>query len=156
MIKKFAFRLDQVLRHRANMLEMRERALAEVEAQLLRERKVLADLFALREDLLGEMAQMQTGPFASMERELYQQYLDWMAIEQERERRIIRELEALRDAKRAELVKASQDHRIVERLREREYEDYMIEVGRMEQGVLDEMAGNAYARGVRLYGETAR
>ena len=37
MIKKFEFRLEQVLRHRANMEELKERALAEVEAQLVRE-----------------------------------------------------------------------------------------------------------------------
>jgi len=156
VIKKFAFRLDQVLRHRANMLEMKERALADVEVQLVAERKILSDLLDLRAELLAEMAQMQQRLFESVERDLYQQYLNWLADEQEREQRRIKELEALRDAKRAELVKASQEHRIVERLKERKRQEYMNEVARLDQNVLDEVATNAFARGIRLYGTGAK
>ena len=147
MIRKFAFRLEQVLRHRANVMEMKERALAEVEAQLVTEQRILGSLHSMQGELLGDMARLQGGPsFSGMERDLYQQYLEWLGTEQERERRVIGELEVLREAKRAELVAASQEHRVVERLRERRQEEHRAGVAYLEQNDLDEVASNAFAR----------
>lgn len=151
MIKKFSFRLEQVLRHRANMLEIKERAMAEVEAQLRREQKVLADLLQLQSEVLEEMAQLLQQPFERLERDLYQQYLSWLRVEQEREHQLIAELETLRAAKRAELIKASQEHRIVERLKERKHGDHASDVARLQQNELDEVASIAFVRGRRLY-----
>lgn len=147
MIKKFAFRLERVLRHRASVVEMKERALAEVEAQLVIERRILGDLLRLRGELLGDMARLQAGrSFSGLERDLYQQYLEWLAMEQERERRVIGELEVLCEAKRAELIAASQEHRVVERLKERRREEHRGEVAHLEQNELDEVAANAFVR----------
>lgn len=149
MIKQFRFRLERVLRHRANLLELRERALAEVEAQLVRERGVLAELLGLKAEVLGDLAGLQAAAFEAGERELYQQYLDWVGAEQDRELRLIAELEALRDAKREEVVRAQQDHKIVDRLRERQQAVYRGEVARVEQAALDEIATAKFARVAR-------
>ena len=153
MIKKFQFRLQTVLRHRADILEMRERALAEVEAQVVRERQVLAGLLGLKAEVLAELANLQAGEFVCEERDLYQHYLDWLGEEQARELGVIAELENLRDTKRAEVVRAQQDHKIVDRLRERQHGAYQSEVARAEQGVLDEVAGNAFVRLMREAGD---
>jgi flagellar export protein FliJ len=152
MMRKFQFRLEQVLRHRANLLEMKERALAEVEAQLVREQRILSDLLGLKAEVLGELAKLQAGEFIREERDLYQQYLDWLGEEQVREHGVIADLEALVEKKRGELVHAQQDHKIVERLKERQHGAYLNEVARSEQGVLDEVAGNAFARLLREAG----
>ena len=156
MIKKFEFRLEQVLRHRANMEEMKERALAEIEAQLVREQEALAGLLALKQELLDDQALVQQGAIDMIQRDLYQRYLAWISAEQERETRILRELAALRDAKRIELVLASQDRRIVEKLKERERGVYTQEVARADQQALDEVATNAFARGERSWHTSPR
>ena len=152
VIKKFAFRLETVLRHRANILELRERALADVVGALQRERQVLADLLALKAEIVSDQARVQGESHTSLDLELYHKYLVWLAGEQEREVRIIEELSSLRDLRRTELVSASQQHRITEKLKESEYSEYMKDVARVEQKDLDETASNAYARGVRLAG----
>jgi len=156
MIKQFKFRLEQLLHHRANIEEMRERALAEVEAQLVREQEVLVGLGKLKTEVLDDLATVQQGVFDGVQRDLFQQYLTWLATEQERENRILVELEALRDAKRGELVKASQDRRIVEKLKERELTAYSQQVGRLDQQALDEVATNAFARGERSWHTSPR
>jgi len=156
MIKKFEFRLEQVLRHRANMEELKERALAEVEAQLVREQGVLDGLTALQTDVLNDLATLQQAAFDGVQRDLYQQYLTWLSAEQAREHRLLAELEALRDAKRAELVAASQDRRIAEKLKEREFGAYMQGVARADQQALDEVATNAFARGERSWHTSPR
>jgi flagellar export protein FliJ len=152
VIKKFAFRLETVLRHRASILELRERALADVEGALQRERQVLADLLALKAEVVSDKARVQGESHTSLDLDLYHKYLVWVADEQEREIRVIGELETLRDLRRAELVAASQQHRITEKLKEREYSEYRKDTSRAEQNDLDETASNAYARGVRLVG----
>ncbi|MEK7475485.1 MAG: flagellar export protein FliJ [Candidatus Coatesbacteria bacterium] len=156
MIKKFQFRLEQVLRHRANLLELKERALAEVQAQLVRERQVLGGLLELKAEVLAELANLQAGEFVREERDLYQHYLDWLGEEQAREVRAISDLEALADAKRAELVGAQQDHKIVERLKERQHGTYLQDLARAEQGELDEVAGTAFARLLREAGDVRK
>ena len=152
MIKRFAFRLDQVLRHRANVRDLKEREFSVVEAQLIRERGILAELLRMRGEMLDSLATLQKSGFENLERELYAQYLGWLASEVDREKAAIAEIEVLLEEKRKELVRALQDHRIVERLRERRHEDYMKELERTDQAGLDETAAGAHARGVRILG----
>lgn len=152
MIKQFRFRLEQVLRYRTTVREMKHRALADLEAQLVRERQVLADLLGLKAELLGELAKLQEGAFAAGDRALYESYLDWMGVELEKERKTLEELEILRETKRMELVAAQQDVKAVERLKERQRTAYAGDVGRMEQGLLDEVANGAFVRALREAG----
>lgn len=152
MIRKFTFRLDSVLRHRMSMKELKERELAEIEAQLIKERQVLQDLISLRDEILGSLADMQKVSFASLERELYEHYWRWLETEIHRQREHVSQAEMLRDSKLGELVRAAQDHRIVEILKEKQFSDYVKTVAKMEQAVLDEVASNAFARGMRLLG----
>ena len=146
MIHRFTFRLEAVLRHRARLEELRERELGEIEAALAREKRVLGDLLGLRADVLADLAGRQAGDFAVADRTLYQEYLDWLTAEQERERRLIGEMEALREAKRAELVRASQEVKVVQRLKERRLTEWRGEAGAAEQALLDEIAGQGWLR----------
>ena len=152
MIKKFTFRLDSVLRHRASMKELRERELAEIEAQLIKERRVLEELTCLREEILLSLADLQKASFARLERDLYEHYWRWLETEIHRQREHISQVEMLRDMKLSELVRASQDQRIVEILKEKQFADYAKTVAKAEQSVLDEVAANAFARGLRQLG----
>lgn len=150
MIKKFSFRLDRVLRHRENLEDLRERALAEVEARLVRERAAEAALLALRDDVLGDLARLQAGAFAADDRAPYTAFLAELARQLDEQRRRIAQTEALREDKRAELVRASQDRRIVEKLKEGRRAEYLQDVGRLEQALLDEAAGMAFVRADRV------
>lgn len=152
MLKRFSFRLDSVLRHRGNIRDLKEREFSEVEAQLLKEEHLLSELVRMQAEMLETLAGLQSGGFENMERELYSQYLGWLSSEIARQRQVIADTRVVLEAKRAELVKALQEHRVVERLRERQYEGYTKEVERASQVVLDEIAGGAHARGVRIMG----
>ncbi len=146
MIRRFAFRLEAVLRHRVRLEEVRERELAEIQAALVLEKQRLGDLLGLRADILQELAGRQEGALEVGDRALYQEYLDWLALEQERERRLIGDLEALHESKRQELVKASQEVKVVERLKERRLTEWRGEAGAAEQAQLDEIAGQGWLR----------
>jgi flagellar FliJ protein len=156
VLKQFSFRLEQVLRHRANIEEMRERALAEVEAQITREEEVMAGLGRLKGEVLDDLATARQAIFDGVQHELFQRYLAWLGSEQDREHRLLDELGALREAKRGELVKASQDRRIVEKLKDREFEAYGRALARADQAALDEVATNAFARGERSWHTSPR
>jgi len=152
MIKRFSFRLDQVLRHRASIRDLKEREFAEVEAQLLREEQILGDLKRMQGEMLDSLARIQASQFETLERELYAQYLGWLSSEVDREKQAISDIRLLLEEKRKNLVNALQEHRVVERLKERQFESYNKDLERDNQGVLDEIASGAHARGVRILG----
>jgi len=152
MIKRFSFRLDQVLRHRASIRDLKEREFAEVEAQLLREEQILGDLKRMQGEMLDSLARIQASQFETLERELYAQYLGWLSSEVDREKQAISDIRLLLEEKRKNLVSALQEHRVVERLKERQFESYSKDLERDNQGVLDEIASGAHARGVRILG----
>jgi flagellar FliJ protein len=152
MIKRFSFRLDQVLRHRASIRDLKEREFAEVEAQLLREEQILGDLKRMQNEMLDSLAKIQASAFETLERELYAQYLGWLSSEIEREKQAISDIRLLLEEKRKDLVRALQDHRVVERLKDHQFESYNKDLERENQGVLDEIASASHARGVRVLG----
>jgi flagellar protein FliJ len=152
MIKRFSFRLDQVLRHRASLRDLKEREFGEVEAQLMREQQLFGDLMRMQGEMLDSLAKIQASEFETLERELYAQYLGWLSSEIEREKQVISDIRALLEEKRKELVKALQDHRVVERLKEHQFDSYSKDLERANQGVLDEIASGAHARGARMMG----
>jgi len=152
MIKRFSFRLDQVLRHRASIRDLKEREFADIEAQLMREEQILGDLKRMQGEMLDSLAKIQASAFETLERELYAQYLGWLSSEVEREKQAISDIKLLLEEKRKDLVKALQDHRVVERLKERQFETYNKDLERDNQGVLDEVAAGSHARGVRILG----
>lgn len=152
MIKRFSFRLDQVLRHRASIRDLKEREFAEVEAQLMREELILSDLKRMQNEMLESLARIQASAFETLERELYAQYLGWLSSEIDREKQAITDIRLLLEEKRKDLVRALQDHRVVERLKTHQFETYNKDLERENQGVLDEIASGSHARGVRILG----
>lgn len=60
-------------------------------------------------------------------------------------------LEAVRErveSKRQEVVKAMQDRQVLEALKEKQEQEYLMAIARAEQNELDEMASVRYARGM--------
>lgn len=146
MIARFRFRLERVLRYRQSLRDLKQQELAAVEAALAREREALAEMLAMRDEVLEELVRLQAGSFAALEREPYTRHLAWLEDETDRQRARIAEAEKARDEKRSALVKAAQEHRIVERLRERRREEHGVAEGRDAQAALDEVAGGVFAR----------
>ena len=143
-MKRFNFRLQPVLDHRKRIEDQKQlvvaaraRALDEAERELAR----------LNEEFRKHSMMLRDGHKKLETRELqciyaHLQFLDRCIVAQIR---IVAERRVALDRARTDLLEASKEKKIVEKLKERRREGYVLEEQRMEQKELDD--GNARRHG---------
>ncbi len=150
-MKKFAFALQPVLDHRKRIedekqlvVAQRKRALDEAERELER----LNEEFRVHAAMLRDKhKKLETRELQSIYAHL--QFLDRCIVAQIR---IVAERRVALDRARAELLEASKEKKVVEKLKERRREAYVKEEQRVEQKELDD--GNARRFGRAQVGGT--
>lgn len=135
---RFVFKLQRVLDLRAqeeevkkNELALAERAWREEVARLeaLRQRRAATMTALLAPELRGDVAALLDG----------QRYLAVLAEDTARQQQQVAQARAAADAKRGELVVASQKKRVLEKLRDKRRAEWRQAEERAEQRFLDEM-----------------
>ncbi|MGD0966789.1 MAG: flagellar export protein FliJ [Candidatus Aquilonibacter sp.] len=144
-MKRFAFPLQPVLEHRKRIEDQkqlvvatRKRALDDAERELER----------LNEEFLKHSTMLRQGHTQFDTRELqsiyaHLQFLDRCIIAQIR---IVAERRVALDRARNELLAASKEKKVVEKLKERRREAHALEEQRMEQKELDDGNARRYGR----------
>jgi flagellar protein FliJ len=150
-VKKFRFPLQPVLDHRKRIedekqlvVAQRKRALDEAEHELARLNEEFRRHAAMLRD---NHKKLETHELQCIYAHL--QFLDRCIIAQIR---IVAERRVALDRARTELLAASKEKKVVEKLKERRREDYVIEEQRIEQKELDD--GNARRFGRAQVGGT--
>jgi flagellar protein FliJ len=146
-MKKFAFALQPVLEHRKRIedekqvvVAARKRAVDEAEAELSR----LNDEFRTYAGTLRtEHAKLSTAELQSIYAHL--QFVDRCTVAQ---MKVVADRRAALDRARAELLEASKQKKVVEKLKTRRKESYDQEAARLEQKELDDSNARRYGRTV--------
>ncbi len=151
-MRRFRFRLEQVLWHRRCQEEIAEQALARA---LQQERELARDLARIREEAASEAARLRAilqTPTTGGEMVLHTRYTAGLAG---REMVLAGRREValgIMDERRAALRERRRAHEVVVRLRERAWVRYRRAAEREAQLELDEVAGIRY---VHRFSETA-
>ncbi|NDD28127.1 MAG: flagellar export protein FliJ [Proteobacteria bacterium] len=147
MARKFTFQLE-------SLLEMRKLGEQRVQARLAErmriseaERVVLAELEATAATYRAELERRQRGVVDIHEVMTYMEYIGALDGRMHAQRARIADADAEVDRVRAELVRATQQKKAVEKLRERQFEDYTKEQQRAETLYLDEMSSTRQRKG---------
>ncbi len=150
MARRFRFRLEQVLRLRKQVEELRIRELAQAQGELL---KIEDSLRAHSEEekafleRYGEFEKI--GAFNADDAMAYCQYKDWLLRREKELRRREKEWMKEVERRRQAVVKASRDRRLLENLREKQFRAHAQEVLSEEQRFLDEISSIAFVRRAR-------
>ena len=144
-MKRFSFPLQPVLDHRKRIedekqlvVAQRKRALDEGERELTR----LNDEFRLHAAMLRDKhKKLETRELQSIYAHL--QFLDRCIVAQIR---IVAERRVALDRARAELLEASKEKKVVEKLKERRRETFVLEEQRVEQKELDDNNARRFGR----------
>ena len=150
-MKKFKFALQPVLDHRKRtedekqlVVATRKRALDQAEAELAR----LNEEFRLHaQRLRDEHGKLDTSELQAIYAHL--QFIDRCTVAQHK---VVVERRLALDRARAELLAASKEKKVVEKLKERRKESFELEEQRVEQKELDD--GNARRYGRAMLGGT--
>jgi len=143
-MKKFAFALENVLKYRRQLETVRRRAFSKA-AEVFREREEqLRALAAELTEYRNRLARMGTGKISVRQLALYRSYMTY--VESQIEQAVVWLQEAGRDleARRQQLVTASKDRRVLDKVKEHKKADYDYEANRQETKDLDEVGATRY------------
>lgn len=138
---QFKFKLQAVLKHRTHIEQMRQRELAEAQAQVTRLQDELRRLNQEVTDASESVrknhmtGRLDLGFLAAHRRYLAATQRKGMAIVQR-----IAYAQQIADEARARLAEAAKDKKIIEKLRERGLQRWQVEQQTKEMALLDEVA----------------
>lgn len=145
-MKRFQFKLQVLLDLKTRIEDEKKRELADVNAHLLGAQRILKDIedewYRLQEE---EVKRRREGCSAQAmgQAVAYRLRLQDTAIRQELE---IQRIRAQQETKRQALVKATQEKKALENLRERRYEEWKTKVKREEMKMVDDICQIQYVR----------
>ena len=145
-MKKFVFRLETVLDIRKKKEEEVQIKLGEALSHLNKEMANLEILYDKRNFYQTEITRMR--PIATKVGEvmMYQDYLDSLEVSIKKQKELIARLEKVVDEVRYELAECAKERKIIEKIRQNEYEEYKKEYEASERNILDEFGVIAVAR----------
>lgn len=147
-MKGYQFRLQKVLDTCRLKEELIEVKLAELERLAESQRERLKSIEREEEALLSERRTLREkrGSVAIEEEIFYENCLEALRLRIERMKMYLRQIEEQIRQTREELVAAAMERKVMEKLRERDYEHFKVEVERNNQKALDEIAVQQYTR----------
>lgn len=147
MAKRYQFRLQPVLKHRQRVEEQKQVELAEAQTRRRREETELAALEAREDDAVERLEQQ--GLVGRLDVELLRHgltYLELLGKDITTQTATVTEARQQAEQKRQDTVRAQQDRRVLEKLKERGHRRWQLETGRAETRALDEMAVTRHVR----------
>lgn len=151
----YRFPLQALLNHRQTVEEARQKELALLETDLAGARNRLASTGAAMDRLQSELAAQQASGLAANQSWLYSAYFQRLRGELAATRRKVEAIQTACERKRAELLAAVQDRKIMEKLKEKGSRAYVEQSNRKEMQLIDEISACRHAReaGACQYGD---
>ncbi len=146
-MRRFEFRLRGLHGYRKTLEEAAMREYARALGRLEEQERGLRRLMEERERLAVEMEELKARGEKRLELELYTNYMiDLGAFIRERRAKVEEQRKEL-EIRRAALMEARKDRKVLDVMREQALEEYRADNRRLEQKAMDEMASARFYRG---------
>ena len=139
-MKKYSFRLQTLLSVRELFEEEAERHFGMAMRDLT---LAVEELEGLRNELARAVSELGSQPqeeYSINVRMLYDNYFKGMRGRIDKQIGIVRAAEAVVEERRAELLERMKDRKTIEKLRVRDYDQFLLELRRHEQSIIDDLA----------------
>lgn len=149
-MKRFKFRLQAVLDQRERLEKHAKTTYAEAQQAVQKAEVLLAELNDVRSALLAEVAeQRRSHNFDPLEAKLYQDYLKTIVDCIRDQEAYVRELEINAEAMRLNLVGASANRKMIDKIKDRDLNAHKVQTIRADQAAIDELATMRHRPGLR-------
>jgi flagellar FliJ protein len=145
-MKKFKFKLETVLNVKERKEEKLKHELLKLHSLRQEQEILLNETKEKRTYITNEKSERSSGSTDIQSLLFYEQYLTRLLRQIDLTKEKIRELEGLADKKRLEVVEASREKKVFEKLKDKQFEVFNKMVLYNEQLVLDEMAVSKFNR----------
>jgi flagellar protein FliJ len=137
---KFVFRLQTVLDHKKRLEELAQVEHARAQAAQVREEGALQSLTDAESNGFAELErQRHTGRLDIESLQLGMAYLDALKVQIQRQEQVVHRVRRATAARRDQLVAAVQERKTLERLREKQHQEFLAEEARREATALDDL-----------------
>ena len=136
---KFIFRLQGIFNTKQKIEDLKKQEFGLAAAEVEREKQKKQELLNKKEETIIEFRHRIDEILNSPGHENYNNYIEYLKKEVVRQDKVILEAEIKLEQKRNELVDAMKERKTLEKLRERQYEEFMLEQKLVEQRVVDEV-----------------
>lgn len=144
---KFKFSLEKILRHRHLQESLAQRDFLEAQSELNAEIQKRQDMIQVKEDSLKQRTELvQSTQTWSQHVEQINQFLKGQDLRIFRQNQRLSEFEKVVEAKREILRKASVEVKIIEKLKQKKFEEFKHEFERKEQNEMDELTALRFSR----------
>lgn len=140
MAKRFAFRLERLLEIRRTFEDRLKRELGAANRAIYDKQRDILQLLVEEDRTKVELRRIKIRELDLVEIRMNEQYLNAVGRKIVREYRTLQQLQEAATAKRRELTEASKGVRVLERLREKKFEEWRRETDLEERKFLDEVA----------------
>lgn len=142
----YNFTLQSLLNHRKFIEETLQKELALFKRSLIDEKKKLKDYEKVRNSLLVKLQQKQRESITVSENLLYLDFLVRMGSDLDKQRDRVLDIEKKIDRKRADLIEAMKAKKTLEKLKEKQLNEYNHKLMKNEQDFMNEAGINIFNR----------
>jgi flagellar FliJ protein len=146
-MKKFKFRFETVLKVKEKKEEQLKREFMQLIALKIRQENLLMEIEKERQEKAKEKFNEKQIGTDIQTLIFYEEYTNLLRKQIEETEKRIKELQEKADIKREELIEASKQKKIFERLKQSDFNEFKNLVLKNEQQLLDEIAVNKFNRG---------
>lgn len=146
-MKKFKFRFETVLKVKEKKEEQLKREFMQLIALKIRQENLLMEIEKERQEKAKEKFNEKQIGTDIQTLIFYEQYTNLLRKQIEETEKRIKELQKEADIKREELIEATKQRKIFERLKQSDFNEFKNLVLKNEQQLLDEIAVNKFNRG---------
>ena len=132
----FKFRLRKILEHRETLENIKKGEFGKKQTELNKQREILESLKSKQTDILTEKAsKMNTTMY---ELQIYNNYILELDRQIEMQMKKIEEIKIEVEKARSELIEATKDKKIIEKLKLRDYQEFLYEEKKIEEKANDQ------------------
>ena len=136
---KFKFRLQGLLDIKLKIEDQKKQEYGLAMARVEQEKKKKQELLNKKEDSIVEFRERIDEIISSQSHASYNNYIEFLKEEAIRQDKVILEAQKQAEIKRQELVEAMKERKTLEKLSERQYEEFLLEQKLAEQRIVDEI-----------------
>ena len=147
-MKQFEFRLQKVMETTITREELKKRELAKALVVLAQNESLLESMLERLEEQIEEYNTRKLKPSMTASDLLnFSHYTEKLLTDIQHQKRTIEDLAEKVRQHREKLIEITKDKKILERLKEKRYEEYRKKLRSMEQKFIDELSVRAYQNG---------
>lgn len=137
---RFRFQLQALLDFRIRKEDELKRRLGELEKIMHAEQETLAELERSRQEAAARYEELESSDVDLERARLYRGFYRWLSSRIEDQQQVISELEDEMKIQRDRVVEAMRERKVVQSLRDSQFERFRLDELRREQAFLDDLA----------------